>query len=186
MDYLVLYVWGGVAILMIILEMALSGVMQIWFAIGAICAAVIEWLSPGSYWLELLAFFGVSGVLVLLGSFLLQKDSSNNPGPNPVYSILNKTAVVTKEIDPSTGEGQISINGDKWSAKVRGNEVIPENAKVKVRDIRQTVQSKYKKNKDLSTDLVKYFEDELNKVTKNANKTLEEMFAKKEKNLLSF
>ncbi len=131
----VLYVWGAVAIIMIILEISLSGVMQIWFAIGAICAAVIEWLFPGAYLFELLAFFGVSGILLLLGSFLLQKDSSKNHGPNPVYSILNKTAVVTKEIDPSTGEGQITINGDKWSAKTRGNEVIPENAKVKVLEI---------------------------------------------------
>lgn len=135
MDYLVLYVWGAVAIIMLVLEMALSGVLQLWFAIGAICAAIIEWISPGAYLLELLTFFGVSGVLLLVGSFLLQKDSRQNPGPNPVYSILNKTAVVTKEIDPSTGEGQISINGDKWSAKVKGNEVIPENAKVKVLEI---------------------------------------------------
>ena len=68
---------------------------------------------------------------------------------------------------------------------VKKAKILLENAKVKVRDVRQTVQAKYKKNKELSPDTIKYFEDELNKATKNANKILEDVFAKKEKNLLS-
>lgn len=68
---------------------------------------------------------------------------------------------------------------------VKKAKILLENAKVKVRDVRQTVQAKYKKNKELSSDTIKYFEDELNKATKNANKILEDVFAKKEKSLLS-
>lgn len=64
---------------------------------------------------------------------------------------------------------------------VKKAKILLENAKVKVRDVRQTVQAKYKKNKELSSDTIKYFEDELNKATKNANKILEDVFAKKKK-----
>lgn len=68
---------------------------------------------------------------------------------------------------------------------VKKAKVLLENAKIKIRDIRQTIQPKYKKNKNISDDLVKYFEEELNKITKNANKTLEDLFTQKEKSLLS-
>lgn len=55
----------------------------------------------------------------------------------------------------------------------------------KVRNVRQEVQSKYKKATDVSDDDIRYFEDQLNKVTKEFNKKLEEAFAKKEKDLMS-
>lgn len=58
-------------------------------------------------------------------------------------------------------------------------------AKEKIRSVRQTVQAKYKKAEDISDDDIRYFEDQLNKVTKAANAKLEEIFGKKEKDLMS-
>ena len=73
---------------------------------------------------------------MFIGSKIFNDKSENrNVGSNPVYSIINKTAVVTKEINTAEGVGQISINGDIWSAKTKDDTVIPENTKVKVLDI---------------------------------------------------
>lgn len=55
----------------------------------------------------------------------------------------------------------------------------------KVRNVRQDIQAKYKKAADVSDDDIRYFEDQLNKVTKEFNKKLEEVFARKEKDLMS-
>ena len=60
-----------------------------------------------------------------------------------------------------------------------------EQAKIKIRNIRQQIQAKYKKDNSISKDLVRYFEDELNLVTKNANKDVEQAFIKKEKDLMT-
>ncbi len=60
-----------------------------------------------------------------------------------------------------------------------------EQAKIKIRNIRQQIQAKYKKDNTLAKDLVRYFEDELNLVTKNANKDVEQAFIKKEKDLMT-
>jgi ribosome recycling factor len=57
-------------------------------------------------------------------------------------------------------------------------------AKQSLRDVRKTIQNKYKGLKDLSEDVIHYFEDELNKITKNYNNKLEEAFAKKEQELM--
>ncbi|MCQ2748360.1 MAG: ribosome-recycling factor [Mycoplasmoidaceae bacterium] len=55
----------------------------------------------------------------------------------------------------------------------------------KLRSVRQDVQAKYKKAPDVSDDDIRYYEDQLNKITKEANKKLEEQFARKEKDLMS-
>ncbi|MCQ3907318.1 MAG: ribosome recycling factor [Mycoplasmoidaceae bacterium] len=55
----------------------------------------------------------------------------------------------------------------------------------KLRSVRQDVQAKYKKDPSVSDDDIRYFEDQLNKVTKEANKKLEDIFHNKEKDLMS-
>lgn len=55
----------------------------------------------------------------------------------------------------------------------------------KIRSVRQDVQAKYKRAPDVSPDDVRYFEDQLNKISKEANKKLEEIFTSKEKSLMS-
>ncbi|GHU47012.1 ribosome-recycling factor [Bacilli bacterium] len=60
-----------------------------------------------------------------------------------------------------------------------------ETAKQKLRNVRKEVQDKYKKLDGVSEDLIRYFEDELNKITKLHNTKLEEQFTKKEKELMT-
>lgn len=61
---------------------------------------------------------------------------------------------------------------------------ILEHAKQSLRDVRKVVQNKYKNLKDISEDAIRYFEDELNKITKTYNNKLEDIFNKKEQELM--
>lgn len=60
-----------------------------------------------------------------------------------------------------------------------------EQAKIRIRDVRKDVQTMYKKLDDVSEDLIHYFEDELNKITKKYNSDLENIYSKKEKELMT-
>ena len=89
MEQYMIYIWGAFAILMIIIEIMTIGILQIWFAIGAICAGIVAWFYPDNYLLQLLVFLLVSTVLAFIGS----KIFSNKPRKatqNPVFSILGK------------------------------------------------------------------------------------------------
>ncbi len=55
----------------------------------------------------------------------------------------------------------------------------------KLRGVRQDVQAKYKKDPNISDDDIRYCEDQLNKITKEANKKLDDIFKNKEKDLMS-
>lgn len=60
-----------------------------------------------------------------------------------------------------------------------------EQAKVGIRNVRKEIQQKLKADKELREDELKSHEEELDKLTKNWNNTLDKEFANKEKELLT-
>lgn len=128
--------WIILAVVLGIIEMFTTGILAIWFAIGAAVVAVLVALVPEiSFPVQFIIFALVSGLSLLLSRKKIQQTLEKN-NSQPVYSILGKTALVTKEINSLKGTGQISINGDIWSAKSSDLEtIIPENTKVEVLDI---------------------------------------------------
>lgn len=113
-----------------------SGILAIWFAIGAAITAIIVAIYPEiSLALQISAFTAVSCILFLTTRKKIKKKFEKGAS-QPVYSILGKIAIVTKEINSIKGTGQININGDIWSAKSSDLElIIPENTKVEVLEI---------------------------------------------------
>lgn len=61
---------------------------------------------------------------------------------------------------------------------------IAEDSKVKIRRVRQTIQDEYRKD-DLSDDDKKYFNSELDKVTKKFNEQIEKLLESKTKEILT-
>lgn len=56
--------------------------------------------------------------------------------------------------------------------------------KSKIRNIRKDVQSSYKKLDGVSEDVIRYFDEELDKLTKKYNNDLEAAFQAKEQELM--
>ena len=130
----VLIIWIVAAVVLVIIEALNTGILAIWFAIGCACAAIVAWIYPGSYIAQLITFIVVSSILTFIGTKIFSNKQLKEK-QKPVYSILGKTAIVTKEISNLSGEGKISINGDTWSAKSNDDSIIPEDTKVKVLEI---------------------------------------------------
>jgi ribosome recycling factor len=76
------------------------------------------------------------------------------------------------------------ITEETRKINVKRAKELMEQAKVRIRNIRQPIQAKYKKIPNISEDTLRYFEEELNKVTKEYNVKLEELYGKKEGELL--
>ncbi|MEF9984953.1 MAG: ribosome recycling factor [Malacoplasma sp.] len=62
---------------------------------------------------------------------------------------------------------------------------LSEECKISIRNIRKNIHNQFKSNKELSKDLISYFEEELDKMTKNYNNEIESIFSAKEKELLT-
>ena len=106
-----------------------------------------------------------------------------------IQEILKGIAKANLNINPITNPDSIRINFPAQTEESRKENVkktkqILEQAKIKIRDIRKEVQLAYKKLDNVSEDLIHYFEDELNSITKKYNSQLENLFNVKEKELI--
>lgn len=107
-----------------------------------------------------------------------------------IQDILKGISNANLNVNPIVNPDCIRINFPAQTEENRLENVkkakkFLEDAKVKIRDVRRDVQDKYKKLDNVSEDLIRYFEDELNKITKRYNEQLEKIFAEKEKSLMT-
>ena len=118
------YVWFGAMILFVFLEAATMGINFIWFALGSL-GAMISAMLGAQIWLQVVIFIAVTAVTLYFTRPLVKKYFNSKRVPTNADRIIGKTATVTEEIDNSKGVGQISIEGQIWSARSEGNTLIP-------------------------------------------------------------
>lgn len=128
--------WIILAVILAIFEMFTTTCLVIWFALGALITGISLAIFPDMNFAVQLAIFLVSSIILFLITGRKLKNKLDKNGSQPVYSILGKTAIVTKEIDTIKGTGQININGDIWSAKTKESDtIIPEGSKVEILEV---------------------------------------------------
>lgn len=133
---MLLVTWVVVAVALAIIEIFTTGLLAIWFAVGAAITAIVLAIFPETTFSIQLLIFAISSCILFAATRNKIKNKIDKNSSQPVYSILGKTALVTKEINSIKGTGQISINGDIWSAKSNDAEtILPLNAKVEVLEI---------------------------------------------------
>ena len=107
-----------------------------------------------------------------------------------IQDILKGISLAQLNANPVVNPDCIRINFPPQTEENRKENVkkakrLLEEAKVRLRDVRRDVQDKYKKLDGVSEDLIHYFEDELNKITKLWTTKLEQIYQAKEKELMA-
>jgi membrane protein implicated in regulation of membrane protease activity len=128
-------IWLAVAAIMIIAEIISLGLTSIWFAGGALVAALIAQL--GGHWaLQLIAFAGVSVVLLVFTRPFFAKHVMKEPEKTNVESLIGEKAVVKERIDNLKSEGVAMVNGLEWSARSADDSVIDAGATVEIVEVK--------------------------------------------------
>ncbi|MBE5821384.1 MAG: NfeD family protein [Clostridiales bacterium] len=123
--------WLIIAGSMVLLECMTAGFLVIWFAVGALFAMVAS-LFIESLAIQIGIFAVVSSVLILLTKPLVKKFIQKEDEKPNVYTVIGKTALVTKDIDTDKGTGQVKVDSDTWSAKDIDNGNIAMGTKVEI------------------------------------------------------
>ena len=95
--------------------------MSIWFALGAL-AAMISSMLGAPLWLQLVWFFLVSVVSLLLTRPLAKKYVNGRAVPTNADMAIGKDCVVTETIDNVRGTGAVSVGGKIWTARMASPE----------------------------------------------------------------
>ena len=126
------FIWIALVVVFLIVEAACPiHLVSIWFAAGALVAAVVSMLH-GQLWLQILLFVVVSGGLLaclwpFVKKFLNPKLSATN-----VDSVIGSEGYVTAAIDNLSATGQVKLGGMYWTARSTAGHSIPAGTLVRV------------------------------------------------------
>lgn len=128
------WIWLAALVFFTVVEALTTALVSVWF-IGGALVAMIAALLGAPIWLQLVLFFAVSAILLLLLRPLARKLFVPDKAATNAGSNIGKTAVVTEKIDNLRGKGAVRISGVEWSARSVSGEIIEEEALVRVKAI---------------------------------------------------
>ncbi len=127
-----IWFWGTVALILIVLEILVSGEFFLWFALAAVMTGLVS-LATGDWRFQIAAFasFAVLSAAVAIHRWRRRRQTeSDRPFLNRrTAALVGKTAEVRRPI-PAGGHGEVSIDGSLWLAT--SGEGIPAGSRVRI------------------------------------------------------
>lgn len=126
-----LWLWGGVAVVTLVAEIATTALVSIWFTIGAV-GALIAAAAGVSPLAQLLIFLLLSIVSLLLIRPLTRRLVGIRVIPTNTDRLLGMEAKVTEGIDNDNAAGAVYVDGKTWTARSANGNPIPTGELVEV------------------------------------------------------
>ena len=126
--------WLIVAGICLVIEIATVGFLVFWFGIGALFAMITSFFTDNLI-IQTVVFILSSTVLLFFTRPFVNKFSPKEKVKTNAFSIIGKKGIVTQTINPITGEGQVKVGSEVWSAKSSEDVKIEKGLEVKVLDI---------------------------------------------------
>lgn len=127
-------IWLVMIALMLLIEIFTMGLTTIWFAIGAMAAAVTA-AAGGPVWLQILLFCAVSILVMIPVRPLAKKVFNKNRTKTNIESVVGERAVVTETIDNTEEKGTVRFRGVEWMARSEDGAVIAKDETVIVQSV---------------------------------------------------
>ena len=122
-------VWVILLVLFVVIEVLTMGLTTIWFAGGALVAAITAALRLPSY-IQIATFIVVSFVLIIFTRPIAVRYFNKDRVKTNAESIVGKKAIVTGAIDNIKASGQVTVAGMEWSARSISDDITIEEGKV--------------------------------------------------------
>ena len=123
--------WVIAAIVMALLEAATVSLVSIWFAVGAIGAAIGAAAGLGVSW-QIVIFVLLSAIALAVTKPLVRKFRRRGASATNADRIIGAEGEVVESIDPVSGSGQVRVLGQIWSAKSADGQTAAAGEKVRV------------------------------------------------------
>lgn len=127
--------WLAVLAVLLLIEAITAGLTTIWFAGGALVAAIAAYCGAGAV-LQFCLFVAISLVLLIFTRPIAVKYMNPDLEKTNADSLIGKKAVVIEEIDNLAQTGHVRIRDIEWMARTSDDHVkIPENTVVEIEEI---------------------------------------------------
>ena len=125
MQYGMAAVWMALVIIFLVVELITVGLTTIWLAGGALVAFILAAVGAG-FWLQLVAFFVVSFVLISFTRPFAMKYLNPRRTRTNSEELIGTVVKVTERIDNRAAKGTALVKGLEWSARAVSDDMIIE------------------------------------------------------------
>ena len=127
-------IWLILAAVFILAEIMSLGLTSIWFAGGAIVAAVLA-LCEVSLWIQIIVFSVVSLALLIFTRPIAKKYLITKTVNTNVDSYIGKKVKVIEEINNTLQQGKVKMDDIEWTARSEDNSIILVDSMVQIKKV---------------------------------------------------
>lgn len=128
--------WLALLAVLLIIEAVTAGLTTIWFAGGALVAALVSYFGAGQL-VQIFTFLIVSMLLLIFTRPLAVRYMNKSVSNTNVNSLIGRKAVVTQQIENLAQTGQVKINDIDWTARSMDDKIIiPEKTVVVIKEVK--------------------------------------------------
>ena len=124
------YIWLGIMIVSIIVEVATPSLVAIWFAPAALISMILSFFNIHVA-IQIAVFVAVSAVLMLLFYKKLKDNLDSKIEKTNLDAIIGKVGVCEEDIG-EMNPGRVKVGGMSWSAFTENGAVINKGEKIRV------------------------------------------------------
>lgn len=108
------YVFLGLFVLLLILELSTVNFITIWFALGALAAFVVTYFTDSAM-IQWGVFVLVSALSLMLTRPFIKKVQRKHPERTNLDRVIGKVGIVTEDISKNQ-LGEVKVDGKRWTA----------------------------------------------------------------------
>ena len=124
--------WLIASAVFLLVEIMTLGLTSIWFAGGAVVAAIVA-LFGVPFWVQMLIFIVVTCLLFALTRPVAKRYLNSKVQKTNTDALIGQTALINN----MESKGLVQLNGQDWTARsFEAGEIIPEGSEVIVKEIR--------------------------------------------------
>lgn len=125
MQYGMAAIWMALVIIFLVVELVTVGLTTIWLAGGALVAFILAAVGA-DFWIQLVAFFVVSFVLIFFTRPIAVKYFNPRRTRTNSEELIGEIIKVTRRIDNRSAEGTALAKGLEWTARAVSDDMIIE------------------------------------------------------------
>lgn len=126
------WIWLGLLIVLVIIEVATVQLTTIWFALGALVSLLLALFGVDNTVIQLIVFVAVSLISLIATRPLVKKHINNKSQPTNADRCIGMSAIVTEEINNIQCSGAVKVNGTEWTARSESDRIISVNSTVTI------------------------------------------------------
>lgn len=130
MDYAMIVFWSIVLVATLVVELATSQMVSIWFSCASVIPIVLACFDAPE-WVQICAFVAMSVLLLILTRPFVKK-VKKQPERTNIDMIIGTDAIVTETIHNELSKGRVMVSGVSWKALSRDGSVIEKGQTVKI------------------------------------------------------